>query len=196
MGCLASGDESAGMYPDGRWLYAMAFPIIRTDHSDEVRKGLRAAVQRDASVLHFYDLTPKRRIQVVQQVSELPWEAALVICGLTSSKRQERSRARILTHVLPRLELMEKVSNVMLESRGRADRRDVDTRDGLRGSRSISQGFSLEHVSKVDDELVWLADLVVGAFMTRERRGIGESWEILENARPLEVTWLPREGGR
>lgn len=188
--CIAAGDESSGPYPDGRWLYAMAFPIVRLDRADEVRAGLRAARRDLRGDLHFYELPPKRRVQVGRRMAALPWEAALVVRQPTSMTHQERSRARILANALPRLEVLEGVKTVLLESRSRGDRHDALLRARLRGSRSIGDDFSLEHVSRQVDELVWLADLLVGAFMARERRGLTEPWELLEAARPIEVTWL------
>lgn len=193
MDSVAAGDESSGPYPDGRWLYAMAFPIVRWDLADEVRLGLRAAQREARGVLHFYELPLKRRIEVARHVSSLPWEAALVVCQLTSRTRQERARARILTNALPRLERQEDVATVILESRAHADRRDIRTRDRLRGSRSIRDHFKVEHVGKHGDELVWLADLLVGAFMASERRGLHEPWDLIDSARPIEITWLPHD---
>lgn len=191
--CIAAGDESSGPYPDGRWLYAMAFPIVRVDRADEVRAGLRAAVRGVSGVLHHYDLTSKRRLDVVRRVIELPWEAAMVACQVTSQRRQERARARILANVLPRLEVIEKVAGVVLESRARSDWHDIRTMTRLLGSRMISPNFRVGHVDKDADELAWLADLVVGTFVAAERRGITEPWSVLEAARPIEVTWLPHD---
>jgi hypothetical protein len=171
----------------------MAFPIVRAEQADDVRAGLRAALRDARGVLHYYELPPKRRIEVVRHAATLPWEAALVVCQMTSRTLQERSRSRILANALPRLDFLEGVTTVVLESRAHADRRDLRTRDRLRGSRSLGDHFAVEHAGKQDDELVWLADLVVGAFVACERRGITESWELLEQARPIEITWLPHE---
>lgn len=193
MDCIAVGDESSGPYPDGGWLYAMAFPIVRVDRADEVRAGLRHAVAGLAGVLHYYDLTAKRRLEVVRAVADLPWEAALVVCQMTSNHRQERARSRILTNALPRLERIEKVTGLVLESRARSDRHDRRTRARLLGSRMITPSFQVRHVDKHEDELAWLADLVVGAFTAAERRGITEPWDLLEEVRPIEVTWLPHD---
>lgn len=190
---IAAGDESAGPYPDGRWLYAMAFPIVRAENVDEVRRGLRSARVVARGAVHFYDLPQKRRLDVVRLVAELPWEAALVVCQLTVRTRQERARARILANALPRLQVLEGVTAVRLESRARGDRHDVRTRARLRGSRSLGDALQLEHVAKDRDELLWLADLVVGAFGAHERRGFSEPWELFDEARPIEVTWLPAD---
>lgn len=148
MDCIAVGDESSGPYPDGGWLYAMAFPIVRVDRADEVRAGLRDAVAGLAGVLHYYDLTAKRRLEVVRAVAGLPWEAALVVCQMTSNHRQERARSRILTNALPRLERIEKVTGLVLESRARSDRHDRRTRARLLGSRMITPSFQVRHVNK------------------------------------------------
>lgn len=77
MDCIASGDEAC---PDerGKWVYAMALPIVRVDNANAVRAGLRE-LPKGASFLHVYGLTAKDRVRVAEQVANLDWEAALVV---------------------------------------------------------------------------------------------------------------------
>ena len=191
MDCIASGDESSGAGADGNWVYAMAFPLVRVDLADTVRAGLRALLPPGASYLHFYDLTPKRRTEVARGLAMLPWEAALIVSRLTTGRRQEQARTRILTHALPRLQHHERVRRLLLESRARADRRDASLVLRLRGSRSITHELFISHVPKTSDELTWLADFIVGAFVAGQVRGNSEAWAILEEACVLDTVWLP-----
>lgn len=193
MDCIASGDESSRPDEQGRWVYAMAFPMVRVDKAEPVRAGLRSQLPPGAKFLHFYDLSPKDRLSVARSVAELDWEAALIVVQLTSNRRQEQTRRRILTSALPRLEHVERVTTLLLESRAKGDRHDRRTLDRLRGSRTLGAGLMVQHVDKASDPLTWLADIVVGAILAKVARRDEDAWQALDDARLLEVTWLPHD---
>ncbi len=191
--CIAAGDESSRPGRHGRWLYAMAFPMVRADRAAALREDLRALLPTEATFLHFYDLPPKARLSVARDVAQLDWEAALVIVRLTNHRGQERSRRRILASALPRLGHVERVTTVLLESRARSDKHDRRTVDRLRGSHSLADALTVDHVDKKIEPLCWLADLIVGSFMAYETGGDTDPWHALDEARLLEVTWLPHD---
>lgn len=120
-------------------------------------------------------------------------DAVRAVSRLTTNKRQEPTRARILSSALPRLQHVEGVRSVSLESRAKSDRHDERTRARLLGSRLISSHFEVQHVHKTAEELAWLADAIVGAFLAQATQGDDEAWQVVDDARLLEVTWLPHD---
>ncbi|GAA5102670.1 hypothetical protein GCM10025762_02400 [Haloechinothrix salitolerans] len=191
--CIAAGDESSRPNKQGLWLYAMAFPMVRADRAATVREDLHTLRPVGTDFLHFYDLPQKTRLSVARDAGQLDWEAALVVVQLTHPRGQERSRRRILANALPKLGHVEHVTTVLLESRARSDKHDRRTIDRLRGSLSIADALTVEHVDKTAEPLCWLADLIVGAFVANEAGGDPDPWHALDEARPLEVTWLPHD---
>jgi hypothetical protein len=49
----------------------------------------------------------------------------------------------------------------------------------------------IRHLPKANDERLWLADFVIGAYMDAELRGATEPWEIISTAQCIDVRIEP-----
>jgi hypothetical protein len=180
-------DESGGRLPDGGRLYGMAAVLTEeTDHS-LLRKRLRALLLPGQAYLHQHDESFERRMQIVQEMAELPFTGAIVVTSETTAAETERTRRRLLRWLLPQLQHAERVDRVVAESRAGGDKHDRRTRDHLIRSRTINSDMRVTHVTKVGDELLWLADFLVSTYTTAIVHNQTEQWAILDTAHVIEV---------
>ncbi len=133
------------------------------------------------------DETPARRTTIAGVLAQLPLHSAIVVTTVTDSIFQERARARLLTYLLPRLEHMEHVRRIVLESRARSDKHDVRTRDRLRRSRSLSTGLHVDHENKIAEPMTWVADFVVSSYLAAQQHGEQGPWEVVSDAHGLDI---------
>lgn len=125
---------------------------------DHVTEALLGELLPHRPYLHHYDETPERRIKIANTLSALPLSGAIVITEITRNTAQEQARCHLLTELLPRLEHLEKVAEVVLESRSGGDKHDRRTVDRLRRSRQVTGALRLNHASKTASPLTWIAD--------------------------------------
>ncbi|MFI9382741.1 hypothetical protein [Kutzneria sp. NPDC052558] len=184
-------DESGGRLPDGRRLYGMAAVLTEETDHPLLRKRLRALLLPGQAYLHQHDESFERRMEIVREMAELPFTGAIVVTSETTAAETERARRRLLRWLLPRLQHGERVERVVVESRAGGDKHDRRTRDHLIRSRTISSGMGVTHVTKVGDELLWLADFLVSTYTTALVHDQTEQWAILEAAHVIEVVTDP-----
>jgi hypothetical protein len=129
-------------------------------------------------------------VSLAKAIAELPLDGGLIVMDSTTEQAQERTRARLLAELLPRLHHIERVGQVVLESRAMSDKHDRRTRDRLRQSRKITSELRVEHARKAHAPLVWLPDFVAGAFLAARYHAEPEPWNILSAAHAVEVIHL------
>ena len=92
-------------------------------------------------------------------VSTLPVSAQVYVCSFDAPGRKETARAKALKWIV--LELDRGVRHLILDRRQEAQ--NAADRRVLGGLAGRPPRFTLEHRGSVDEPLLWLADIVVGA---------------------------------
>lgn len=110
-------DEAGSRLADGQWTYALGAVLLSSDQHGASVAQLRSLLLPARPFLRHYDETPARRATIAGVLAQLPLHGAIVVTTVTDNTFQERARARLLTYLLPRLEHMEHVGRVVLESR-------------------------------------------------------------------------------
>jgi hypothetical protein len=190
---VAHVDESGVRLADGARLVGLVAVLTRSFAQPDIVGPLRDLVLPGRDFLHYYDETPTRRVQIAGIVATLPLSGALIITKITNDQQQERARARLLTTLLPRLQHVEHVSRVIIESRGGSDKHDRRTRDRLRHSRSITAAIQVDHAQKQDDERLWLPDFIAGSYVGAVSDAGSEPWKIVSESHLIEVISMDSE---
>jgi hypothetical protein len=180
-------DEAGGRLADGQWTCALGAVLLSADQHGASVAQLRSLLLPARPFLRHYDETLARRITIAGVLAQLPLHGAIVVTTVADNTLQERARARLLTYLLPRLEHMEHVGRVVLESRARSDKHDVRTRDRLRRSRSLSAGLHVNHASKTAEPMTWVADFVVSSYLAAQQHGEREPWEVVSDAHVIDI---------
>ena len=185
-------DESGGRLANGRRLYGMAAVLTERPQHAVIRQCLRELLLPNEDHLHFYDESPKRRLQIAERLADLPFTGALLVIDETTDTEQERMRRRLLGWLLPRLEHTESVDYAIVESRSGGDKHDRRTRDRLIKSRQVSSALRVTHVLKHHDELLWVADFVASSYTTAVLHDQPDPWLMLNAAHAIDVITDPR----
>ena len=185
-------DESGGRLSGGHRLYGMAAVLTEQAHHAGIRQHLQGLLLPTEDHLHFYDESPKRRLQIAESLADLPFTGALLVTDETTDTEQERMRRRLLGWLLPRLQHTESVDHTIVESRGGGDKHDRRTRDHLIKSRQVSSAMRVTHVLKHHDELLWVADFVVSSYTTALLHDQPDPWLTLNAAHAIDVITDPR----
>lgn len=188
---FAHVDEGGGPLPSGSRLYAMAAVLSSGNGAGLLRRGLRSALLPWQLHLHHYEESAKRRVELAHTIAEFDFSGAVVVSSATSNTRQEHARARLLCWLLPRLQHLEGVDQVIIESRHGSDRHDRRTGNRLRQSHRITATMRIDHVGKFGDERLWLADFLVGAYSAARLHDQPEPWEILTDSHVIDVVEDP-----
>jgi len=101
--------------------------------------------------LHHYDETAERRVKIANTIAALPIHGAIVVTAVGTHTLQERARARLMAWLLPHLQHVERVDEVVFESRSGGDRHDRRTAERLRRSRRITGQIRLRHGAKAQE---------------------------------------------
>ncbi|NUS02474.1 MAG: hypothetical protein HOV97_07900 [Nonomuraea sp.] len=129
--------------------------------------------------LHWHDENDKRRVQVVEAVTELRLAGVVVVGAGLDPKRQVRARRKCMECLLWELG-GHHVVDVFFERRhAELDRRDHEMVVGLKGRHAVSPRLRLLWCDPVAEPLLWLADIVAGARAQAER-GDGRFWSQVE----------------
>lgn len=188
---VAHLDES-GTRLGGHRVYALA--AVVTASSDRVRleEAVSEFLAPGQSFLHHYDDTPDRRLAVAQRMAQLPLVGAVIMAEVCEARQQESTRHRLMCRLLPELQHAEQVEQVVIESRGGSDRADLRGVDRLRRSHVLTRALRVGHSGKADDPLLWIADYVVGSWISHEFRDEPNPWKLLHEAHLMEVRWMAR----
>lgn len=119
----------------------------------------------------------------------MPLHGAVMATISTTDSGQEKARARLLCELLPRLQHVEQVGHVVLESRAGGDRFDRRTLNRLRMARRVGTELRMDHAGK-EVAMLWTADFVASSYVAATRHSEPKPWEILNAAHPIEITEL------
>ncbi len=180
-------DEAGARLPDGRRLYVIAATLSSPEDYERIISSLTALQIAPDIPLHFRTERPERRIAVAKAIAQAPLHGAILLTTGTGNAWQEQARARLLCKLLPRLEHIERVQHVVMESRAGGDRHDRRTRDRLRRSRHITAALRVDHANKATP-MLWPADWIASAYVSAHHHGAGEPWQIINSAHPVEIT--------
>ncbi|WP_158892544.1 hypothetical protein [Amycolatopsis anabasis] len=181
-------DESAVRLSAGFRVYGLAAVLTSTSEHARIVSALHELRLPGRTFLHHYDETPERRCQIAEAVANLALDGAVILTEATTDQHQERARAHLLTQMLPRLQYVEQVSNVVIESRAGSDKHDRRVRDRLRRSRHITADLRVNHARKQTDPLLWIPDFVVGAWFSARYHQEAAPWATLSASHYIEVT--------
>jgi hypothetical protein len=139
-------------------LYLLAVVLAEPDVSERVGRELSVLIPA-ARRVHWHAEDDPTRAGLVKAVSTMPVSARAYACLFDAPGRKEAARARALTWMA--LELDAGVRHLILDRR--QDAQNAMDRRVLGGLAGRPPRFTLEHRSSVDEPLLWLADIVVGA---------------------------------
>ncbi len=169
--------------------YILAAAITRTSIEDDLRGRMAALRLRGQLKVHWRDEASWRQTTLCKEVAALDLESIVVVRpGRTNRQaKPERQRRETLDRLLWELESLG-VSDVVLESRGRADdQRDVELANALRGQRRLSTNMRLTHRLGRNEPLLWIPDVICGA-VSHSRTGAGQYLDLLDpKVRLIEI---------
>lgn len=157
------GDESGSDVTRDPGTYLLSVVLADPTRATEIQDTMRGLREKGRK-LHWRDLLPKRRMDVVQAMTSLPAAGLVVVRSRPDlGERPERRRRKCLEHLLPAV-ADRGCSRLVLESRGRADDgRDRQMLDALRTRCRLPHGFHLDHVPGPQEPALWAADALCGA---------------------------------
>ena len=190
MTIYAHVDEGGGPLASGR-LYAIGAALSTSAQEQRLRECLRAMLLPAQDHLHHQRESAKRRTMIANVIAELSFSGAVVVTRTTSNNQQEAARARLMSWLLPHLQHVERVDQVIIESRHMNDKHDLRVGSRLRQSHRITADMRVDHVRKRGDERLWLADFLVGSYLAALLHDQPEPWEIITSAQVVDVVTEP-----
>lgn len=118
-----------------------------------------------ARKLHWRDLTVKSGLRetAVCAINQIKLEHVVVVRLDASSERLERRRRLCMQRLVAELEIRG-VSDIIAESRGRADdQRDVDHFLAMRSQKMRGSRIRITHEAGPSNPALWAADITAGA---------------------------------
>jgi hypothetical protein len=189
-GLRAAHIDESGAYlssdPDRR-LYVICAVLTTSTVSSPIQETLRGLLLPPKPYLRHYDETLDRRLKIVECLSGLPLDGAIVTSTTCASAGQENARRRLLSALLPRLQHEEDIARVIVESRGGSDSLDRRTVGRLRQSRHLTKALRVDHVPKTGDPLLWIPDFVAGCWIGAQYHSETGPWRILNEAHVIDV---------
>ncbi|WP_143174507.1 hypothetical protein [Streptoalloteichus hindustanus] len=152
-----------------------------------LRSGMRVPLLDGQDHIHHHSESGKRRVEIAHLIATLSFTGAIITTRATRNNEQELARARLLARLLPRLQHVERVDAAIIESRHGSDCHDRRTMNRLQRSRQVNSPFRVVHVRKRQDERLWLADFVVGAYVSALLHDEPEPWDIITATHVIDV---------
>ncbi|MEF2977652.1 hypothetical protein [Subtercola sp. YIM 133946] len=149
--------------------YILCAAIIAVDEQDEPRRVMRGLRRLDLRKVHWHEESPRGRQALIASVAALKAEHLIVVRLGGAETRSERRRRLCLERLCCELTELG-VENIVLESRGPADKLDRALVDSLRAKRVLSSSVRIDHVAGPAEPLLWIADIMCGA-VAQDRRG-------------------------
>ncbi|MGL5866961.1 MAG: hypothetical protein ACRCYX_14040 [Dermatophilaceae bacterium] len=172
-------DESGSDRARDPGTYILAAAVGRHDAEPTTRHQMSQLRLPGQVKLHWRDESAKRRQEITRAVAACDVEHLVVVRAGAVDDRPERRRRKCLERLLYELELRT-VSDIVLESRGRADdQRDVGMLNALRGKHHVSARIRFTHVIGRTEPMLWISDAVAGA-VTSSRTGDPAHQNVLE----------------
>lgn len=151
--------------------YMLACALVAEDVAEQTRDGLRALLRPGQNKVHW-NTDLDRREQLSKHVAATTAQHLLIV-RTAVQESSERRRRLCLRRLL--YELQERgVEQVRLEARqARQNSADRDLLGKLRAQRVISGELRMDHPPGPSEPLLWLADIVAGAYGTYRREAPG-----------------------
>lgn len=187
MTMVAHVDEAGARLPNGRRLYVIVAAVSSIIDEPKIIGAITPLQISSEIPLHFRTERTERRVAVAQAIAAAPLYGAVLLSTSATNTGQERARTRLLCDLLPRLEQVEKVGHVVLESRAGGDRHDRRTRDRLRRSRQITAALRMDHANK-STPMLWPADWIASSYIAAHHHHEHEAWDIINAGHLVEIT--------
>ena len=160
------GDESGSDESRDPGSYLLSVVLAEQQDAARIAEAMLALVFKGTPKLHWRDEIPRRRLQIVQALAELPAAALVVVRSRPDvAERPERRRRKCLERLLPLL-AARGCSELILESRGaKDDARDRYLLDTLRRAHRLPHGLHLDHTPGPQDPALWAADALCGVIV-------------------------------
>jgi hypothetical protein len=157
------------------------------DQEAVLKKALREALLPGEDHLHWREEQPGRRLELARLLSGCELIGAIVVARITDNRKQESARRTILDQLLPLLQRQEATDQVVIESRHQGDAHDRRTVNRLRQTRTITSHMHIDYLRKREDERLWIADALVGAFVGARVHQEDGPWALLDAAHYIDV---------
>lgn len=161
--------------------YVLAAVLVAAPARGGARAAMRALLLARQQRLHWHDEAPARRGQLATAVGDLGLSAVAVVGIPVDHRRQDRARRLCLERLLWELQ-GRSVTRVHAESRQpERDRADTRALAAFRRSGILPAHVSFEHARPLQEECLWLADIVAGAVLaglrgdSRYRKSLDET---------------------
>lgn len=185
---VAHIDESSAVHADGSRIYVVGAVLSTDEHEAGLKDRLHAALRPGQEILHWNaDRDRARRVELAHRLAGCSFTGALLVARMTSNKKQEDTRKKILNSLLPDLQWQESAQHVVIESRHQGDVHDHKTIARLRSGKLITAQMRIDHVRKREDPRLWLADALVSCYVSAHVHGETEPWEILDASHCIDV---------
>jgi len=171
-------DESGSDQTRDPGAYVLAAAVGCRESEEGTRERMLQLRLRRQSKLHWRDEGESRRESIIHTVAACDLELIVVVFSGHVEDRPERRRRKCLETMLFTLGAG-RVTDIILESRGKADdRRDIELINALRGRPSLDHSTRLTHVIGRQEPMLWVPDAVCGA-VTSARTGYQGYLDIL-----------------
>lgn len=173
-------DESSTFRSTHSLEYLICAAIVPTVEEDLARTVLNALRLNSQKKLHWHQESPKRKLKIIETISQLNAVSLVVTHSERATKSNERFRRKCLE--LTYLQLMTLgVSAGVVESRTpHQDFLDEQHVLALRNKKVIDAQFRIDHVRGAHEPLLWIPDFVLGA-VNEKRNGDSRYYELISN---------------
>lgn len=184
-------DESYPRLPNGRFLYTLAHVVTDESQRAAVRDILRQlAVRERLAQLHFAEENRARRVALAKHIADLELTGSIVVTQTSARSKLEQCRSRLLVAAAASLQQVERVEQLVIESRNQADKNDRKTVDVAQARRQLTGQLHVDFARKSEDPLLWVADVIASAFTAAEKGGDPEPWRLLNETQIIDVRRL------
>lgn len=181
---VAYADESSVRHNDDHQEYLVCAAILERSKLEEIRQELRPLLLPGQMKLHWTDEGSRRRRQIVLTVSGLDVFQVIVTNRSQVNRKTERYRRKCLETLYFELG-NKKIADLTLESRQESqNRKDIEPIVALQAAGKC-QGIRVTHCRGGDDPLLWIPDVVLGAFNSIHH-GETEYWDQLQEKLVLQ----------
>jgi len=157
----AWGDESGSQPERDPGTYLVAAVLIENEDVAIVRKTMDGLLLPSETKVHWHSSSDERRRVLVDAVAELP-VCGIVVVHHDRDAKDRRHRRKCLEQLLPLLAAMP-CSSITLESRGSADRSDLNLLQKFRGRKVVDTSLRMCHRRGLDEPVLSVPDIVCGA---------------------------------
>lgn len=170
-------DESESRQSADPGTYLLCATLLAEDAREDVRAQMLALKRAAQKKVHWHEeSTDAGRKSLAQAVAAVGAEHLVVVRVGDTATRIERRRRLCLERLCYELHELG-VEDMVVESRGPADRLDRHMLDTLRAKKLIDRGLRMHHRPGPAEPLLWIPDVVCGA-VTHARLGNGRYLDL------------------